>query len=408
VWFKKSDSGLDSVVRLQVIFWLAGKNLRFKKLRTFLTMLGIVIGLGAVVFLISLTAGLHQTVNRQVLGSRSVKTIDVTSPNAAIIQLSSTNVQKIANFAHVTEVGRAYVVPGKISYQNSLSDVVVYGVDKQYLSLSSPKFIAGQATLNTVHDAIVNTSLLDLIGMSKANQAPGHKIKVTINITAPDGSVKKQLSEDLTIAGVVSTGSGAEIYMSNQPLTNAGQTAYSQLKVVADSDGNVSVVRKLIEGLGMTTASPIDTLNEINTVFKFFTFIMAGFGGIGMIIAVLGMFNTLTISLLERTREIGLMIVLGARKADIFRLLIAEALLLAVLGCLVGIAGAWVLGSSINMFLTHLATSRGVPESINIFSVSLLLVIATLALAVIVGLLVALFPAKRASRINPIDALRYE
>ena len=96
--------------------------------------------------------------------------------------------------------------------------------------------------------------------------------------------------------------------MSSQPFTNNEVAQYGQVKVETDVRANVAAVRKQIAGLGLTTASPLDTLDQINTIFTIFTFVVAGFGGIGMVIAVLGMFNTLTISLLERTSELGLMI----------------------------------------------------------------------------------------------------
>lgn len=403
-----NDRRGKSVVSLRNIFWMASRNLWFKKLRTTLTMLGIIIGLGAIVFLVSLALGLHKVVNHQVIGSRSVKTVDVTSPDSAAIQLNDSNIHKIANIANVTQTGEAFILPGKIDYQNSLSDVVVYAVDNNYLTLSSLSFSAGTNSLPSKSDAIINTSMLSLIGISNSKQAIGHNISTTVEITNADGSIIKQLTLPLKIVGVANTGSGAGIYIKNTPISQAGETLYDQVKVVVNNESNINVVRQQIEGLGFTTSSPIDTLNEINTVFKFFTIIVAGFGGIGMIIAILGMFNTLTISLLERTSEVGLMISLGARKGDIQRLLIAEGLLLALVGCIIGIVLAWLLGGTVDLFLGHLAHSRGVDSTVNIFTITPLLVIATLLLAVLLGLVVAFYPAKRASSINPIDALRSE
>jgi putative ABC transport system permease protein len=127
-----------------------------------------------------------------------------------------------------------------------------------------------------------------------------------------------------------------------------------------------------------------------------------------MIIAILGMFNTLTISLLEQTSEIGLMVTMGARKSDVQRLLIFEALLLSVVGGLAGLFAAWLLRQLINLILTHFANDNGVTGTIHDFSITPLLVLCTLALTVIVGLAVAFYPSKRAARINPIDALRHE
>ena len=285
---------------------------------------------------------------------------------------------------------------------------MVYATDNNYISLSALKFIAGANHLTGANDAIVNTSLLSLIGQSSASGALNKKLTVQSTVTSADGTQKKQVTSNLTIVGVANTGAGALVYMNAQLLRNAGATQYGQVKVVAADRSDVSVIRQQIEGLGLTTASPLDTLNQINTIFTIFTFVVAGFGGIGMVIAVLGMFNTLTISLLERTSEIGLMITMGARKSDIRRLLILEAMFLSLAGGLIGVFLAWLLGQAINTILTIFANRNGVVGTVHAFSVTPLLVSAVIVLTIVVGLVVVFYPARRAAKINPIDALRYE
>lgn len=398
---------LRSVIKPQILASIAIKNLLAKRLRSFLTITGIVIGIGAVVFLVSLALGLHAVVNQQVIGSKSISSIDVTTPNATTILLNDANVNKINHFAHVTVVAPAYILVGKISYQNSQSSTVVYGTDNQYINLSALKFVAGGHDLKNANDAIVNTSQLNLIGQSNPSAAINKTLTVQTIVDQANGT-QKTVTSTLNIVGVVNTGAGAEVYMNSQAFTNAGAYQYGQLKVLADNRNDVPVVRQLIEGLGLTTASPLDTLSQINTIFTIFTFVVIGFGGIGMVIAVLGMFNTLTVSLLERTKEIGLMISLGARKADVQRLLVFEALLLSAIGGIGGIFMAWLIGQVINVFLTDYANSRGISGAIHAFSVSPLLVLITLILTVVVGLLVSIYPSRRAGRINPIGVLRNE
>lgn len=398
---------LSSIIRPKILISIALQNLLAKRQRTLLTIGGITIGVGAIVFLVSLATGLHGVVDQQVIGSRSVKTIDVTSPNDLTIPLDIDRSNKIQDIAHVEKIAPAYIMPGKISKGGSLTDAVLYGTTNDYITLSALQFSAGGGQLKNDHDAIISASLLSLIGETNPNKAIGQKVSVLTTITMVNGD-KKAFKDDLTVVGVAKINSGVAVYMNQQLLTNAGAYQYGQMKVVADDRANVPTIRNQIASLGLSTASPLDTLGEINTIFTIFTFVVIGFGGIGMIIATLGMFNTLTISLLERTSEIGLMVTMGARKADIQRLLIFEALLLSLAGGFGGIIIAWVIGLAINIGLTYFASSRGVQGSINAFAVTPSLVLATIVFTLIVGLIVSLYPSRRAAKINPIEALRHE
>lgn len=394
-------------LRLRIIVYMAYRNLVSRRLRTVLTAGGVLIGIGAIAFLVSLGLGLQNLVTKQVIGSKSVTAIDVTPPSSRIVELNPTNLSKIRQIPHVSSVAKSYALAAKVVLGSSATDAVVYGDDFDYLQLSSLHLATSGSLRLEDGDILVNNSLLKLIGITNPDKANGRVLHLDIQIPQTDGT-KRTLSADGTIRGVVDTSAGSEIFMPDTFFSNAGLSAYSQVKVVADSESNVAGVRKGIEALGFTTSSPLDTLAQINQVFTFFNFILAGFGGIGMLIAVLGMFNTLTISLLERTREIALMISLGARRKDIRRLFIAEAVGLAILGGVAGLAAAWLLGAAINFLLTSVAHNRGVTETVSIFSMPWWLFVGTIGLVVVVALLVVAYPAWRAVRVNPIDALRHE
>lgn len=214
--------------------------------------------------------------------------------------------------------------------------------------------------------------------------------------------------ETFTVVGVIDSGSGAEIFIPSKIFKEQGIPNLTQLKVGAQDVHSVPTIRTQIESLGFDTKSPVDTLNEINKVFHILNIVLVGFGGIGMIIAILGMFNTLTISLLERTREIGLMIALGGRPIDMRKIFIFEALMLSILGSLIGVMGAIILSWLVNLILNILASQRGVEQSFSVFSNNPFLIIGVIIFMIVVGLSVVILPAIRAQKINPIDALRRE
>jgi ABC-type antimicrobial peptide transport system permease subunit len=207
---------------------------------------------------------------------------------------------------------------------------------------------------------------------------------------------------------VIDADTGAEVFTPGYLFEQHGVEQYSQIKLITANVNDISKLRKQIESLGFQTSSPIDTVDQINQIFKYFNVILAGFGSIGMIVAVLGMFNTLTVSLLERTSEIGLMIALGGRNRDMRRLFTIEASLLSLLGAVTGIIIALIVETAMNLSINAYARSRGVTENFSIFATPIWLIAAAIIFMILIGRLVVLLPAYRASRIDPIDALRRE
>lgn len=396
-------------LKMSIVFDMALKNMRFKKLRSGLTILGVVIGIGAIFFLISLGFGLRNLVTKEIVGSQSVKTIDVSSTNSKIIKLDKENIQVFKSLNGVEDVGTAYSFAGSSSIEGAETDMVVFGVDKRYLDLSSLGIIAGK-TLNPEEkeQMIVSKALLEKIGLKDPNSAVGKELSLLVSAASSNNRLKEDYRANYKIIGVYDSEGGSEIFLSGKVFDDLQVEMYSQTKVVTENTEVISDIRQQIESKGFQTQSPIDTLNEINRIFKFFNIILVGFGSVGMIVAVLGMFNTLTISLLERTQEVGLMMSIGSRRRDIRRLFTIEAWLLAFLGGLSGIIGATILSTILNIIINASARGRGVSDSFSLFSTPFYVILLTLVFTTLVGLAVVYFPAKRAAQISPIDALRNE
>ena len=397
-------------VKLSVLGMIAYRNVLHKKLRTILTVFGIAIGIGAIYFLLSFGFGIQQLVTSRVIGNQSIRTIDVTPTNSRIIKLDDIATRRISEMPGIDMIGKIYYFPGSFKLSNSESDSIVYGIDENYEKLSYLNLIRGKqlGSASEKNPLVLNTAALDSIGLSKD---PGKVVGQEISLIVPLSKVDSKLSTykaTFKIVGVIDSGSGAEIFIPSRIFKEAGVPYLTQLKVGAESVSDVTRIRTQISSIGFDTKSPVDTLNEINKVFRFFNIILVGFGGIGMIIAVLGMFNTLTISLLERTREIGLMVALGARSVDMKRLFIFEALLLSLFGSIVGIVGAIILGQIVNGVLNLFANNRGIKDPFTVFINPPELIIGSIGFMVVVGLLVVIIPARRAQSINPIDALRRE
>ena len=395
----------ESHLKLKVLIKMAYSNLRFKKFRSFVTLAGVTIGIGSIYLLLSFGLGLQGIVKGEVIGNKLIETVDITSPDPTIIRLSQDNMTKISSISNVKEASGLYIVAGQVTSGSSSLDVVVYGIDNLYQQLSDLHIAKGDiVNFSNSNEVVISQSLIKALSLDTSKDIIGTSIKVGFTT---EGS--KQVEKELKIVGISGTdASGLEIFIPQEIFNKAGTSDFTQLKIVVNSRDNISQVRKIVESFGFDTTSPIDTLDQVDQVFKVFNLILAGLGGIGLVIAILGMLNTLTVSLLERTREIALMIAIGARPRDMRRLFMTEALMLSIFGGVAGVIIAWSAGVGINFFLNHFSRARGVDYTFDVFYHSPLLMLFMIFLMALIGLLVSYVPARRASRINPIDALRHE
>ncbi|MFZ2125094.1 MAG: ABC transporter permease [Candidatus Saccharimonadales bacterium] len=395
-------------IKTTVLIHIVLRNLIDKRLRSFLTIFGVVIGVGSVFFLLSFGLGLQDLVTKQVIGDKSLNAIDVSSPNSKIIKLNDDALNKIKRYPHVEKAGVQYSFPGIMKFNGGEIDVVSYGLDVKYQDLSTLTLSKGRMLDDRDSDTVlISQAALKSVGIEDVDSAIGQIVKIIIPFDNVDSAINS-VSKDLKIVGIIDSGAGSEVFMPIGLFSGAQIPIYSNLKVVVDDVANINTVRKQIESGGFQTASLIDTMDEIESVFRFLNLILIGFGSIGMIIAILGMFNTLTISLIERTKEIGLMMSLGARRSDMRRLFIIDAGIISFVGAVSGVIIAVLAGRIVNLYINIGASQRGVNQSFDVFAVPIWAVMAIIGITVLVGLLVVYFPSKRAEHINPIDALRRE
>lgn len=398
-----------TAIRLRILFHMAWRNIVSKKLRSLLTVFGVVIGIAAIFFLLSFGLGLQLLVTEQVIGDQSVKSIDVSSANSKLIKLNEEAVNKFKVLSHVEKVGTQHSFPGSLRSNGGEIDAVVYGIDSAYQDMSSLNASAGDLLKDSdIKTALINTPVLEAIGIKNKDQAIGKTIDLVIPLKNSPDAKKTEIEDTFKIVGVIDSGSGTEVFIPNANFSVVGIEDFQDVKIIVDDSSNVNGVRKQVESIGYQTTSPVDTLDQINQIFKFFTLILIGFGSIGMIVSILGMFNTLTISLLERTKEIGLMMALGGRNSDMRKLFIFEAVLISLGGAIVGIIFAVIGGKIVTLLMNQYAASRGVNETFTLFSTPSWAILALISFTLIVGMIVVWLPAGRAQKINPIDALRRE
>ncbi len=182
---------------------------------------------------------------------------------------------------------------------------------------------------------------------------------------------------------------------------------YSTLSVRVKSARFVQPVENAIKKMGFNTFSITDATRNLQQFFAILDLFLGIFGSLALAVASIGIVNTLVMAILERRREIGIMKALGASDIDVKKLFFAEAGAMGLLGGAVGVALGWIIGRVINLGTNIYLRRENFPPA-DFWSVPWWLVASAIVFAVIVSLLAGLYPAARAARLDPVQALRYE
>jgi putative ABC transport system permease protein len=394
------------------ILKISFKNLFSNRLRTFLTLGGVVIGVGSIVFLVSLGFGLQRLVTSEVATMEEMKTININPGGSEILRLNGEVEEKLTSIDSVVESGKVINVAGRARYQSSVIDAVAYGVDDRYLGFENFRVSEGRMfSSQDAREVVVNRSALNLLGIEENQESMiDQTVKFDFIITTEllDGDSKVVISEEeLKIVGIEDSTKTPTVYLPLQFLEENKVSYYSGIKLKVDDPENVTEIRDTIENMGYKTEYVGDTVSQIDQVFDIFKVVLAGFGGIAMVVAALGMFNTLTVSLLERIREVGLLKALGMSRADIRKLFLTEALLIGIGGGLMGLVLGLLVGNILNYSINALAEASGA-MSVNFFYMPWTFALGMALFSVFIGIITGIYPAQRAVKINALDALRYE
>jgi putative ABC transport system permease protein len=166
-------------------------------------------------------------------------------------------------------------------------------------------------------------------------------------------------------------------------------------------------VRGIIMEQGFLVSSLSETIDQANKIFRIIQIVLFSFGLIALIVSAIGMVNTMTISLLEKTNEIGIMRSLGITSSDIKKIFFMESGIMGFLGGIGGVCVGYISGTIVNFAFNIFAKNLG-GQSLELFYTPGIFIGFVIVFSTLVGVLTGIFPSVRAAKLNPLDALRYK
>jgi putative ABC transport system permease protein len=444
---------------------LALRNLREAVLRNSLTTLGVAVGVASLVAMLSLGVGLQELATKRLSNSGLFDTVMVmprinfggmrqaaakeasNQPRRALDEDARKDLEKLPN---VVEVYPQIRFPTEIRYDGKPYSTIVAGVpdsargngaydgiqgsffsgpnaDEAILQIEFAKDLTEQASSLIGKDLTVRYAEKQALPAQTSGDGAGN------DGGEPSGGGFSIVPREkkLRIVGIIETepaagfggfGSGRLLIplevasslraaqvndLRDAVRSSNGKTAYSSLTVRAKGPTQVAGVETAIKDMGFATFSLLDATKNLRLFFTIFDSLLGIFGSLALAVATLGIINTLVMAILERRREIGILKALGAADRDVRQLFFVEAGVMGLLGGIFGVGFGWFIGKAVTFGTNAYLQRQSLPPA-HVFSVPWWLVLGAIVFAVVVSLVAGLYPATRAARLNPVEALRYE
>lgn len=425
-------------------FQAIGRN----KGRSFLTMLGIIIGIASVIALVAIGNGASNRITSRINslgtnvitirsgaaptgataggvfgaglggGGQRIARMDGGGPNSKDVQATLTtddlktikdnsNAWSLTDAAGYTSSNSELTLHDKDSSGNSqTARMAISGTEPSYFDIQSLTFASGKSFTNS---DVSDSAKVTVLGSQVATDLFG--------TDDPIGQTIKLESDTYTVVGILSSkeesgfnNANRQVYIpstSAQATFNLTNLSAIYAKASSESiiaDAKTDITNKLLSLHDKTTktadfsvSTPDDLLSTVKQSTSVFTTLLAGIASISLVVGGIGIMNIMLVAVSERTREIGLRKAVGARTRDVMLQFVFESVLLCLAGGLIGIAVGALTAANLSRVL------NGITPSVSMSSVILAVGVSTL-----VGLIFGIYPAAKAARLNPIDALRYE
>lgn len=384
---------------------MAWKSISSNKMRSFLTMLGIIIGVLALVVLVSLVSGATSSVNDQIssMGANLIQ-VSVMDDKDKPVKLS--DLEDLAEEEEIRETAPVAQINSTASSTYVEETAVVYGTTGAYSDIMQQELYSGRFLKNTDVDNHTNVAVINA-GLATEVLGRMDVVGETIKLDGVSYMVVGVLQADDSDTSTTQTYEAYIPYTSLVRLTDSVSMEITSFYVSAVSEESMDPAEEVVTEMLMerfdqdedafTVINQSTIMEAMESVNSILSLLLGGIAGISLLVGGIGIMNIMLVSVTERTREIGIRKAIGAGRGVIMLQFLIEALMISLMGCAIGILLSWITLQVISVIGKDSMT----------FALSPGVVWIAVVFSILIGVVFGIYPANKAAKKKPIDALRY-